>query len=137
MSDPANCLLRSLSLPPALADLEPRADPVLLAGMANISLPELAAAVSNAGGMGIVGGAFITPDTLRKYLRELKSLLVHTTLVLLIMMEFSAGEWIHMVNLQFPCLITQLKFLVENGTHALWTTLALYVGGDPKMLLQM
>ena len=55
-------------------------DPVLLAGMANISLPELAAAVSNAGGMGIVGGAFITPDTLRKYLRELKALLVDPAL---------------------------------------------------------
>ncbi len=51
------------------------ADPVLLAGMANISLPELAAAVSNAGGMGVIGGAFITPDTLRAHLKELKSLL--------------------------------------------------------------
>ncbi len=50
-------------------------DPVLLAGMANISLPKLAAAVSNAGGMGVIGGAFITPDTLRAHLKELKSLL--------------------------------------------------------------
>ena len=50
--------------------------PVLLAGMANISMPELAAAVSNAGGLGVIGGAFISPQTLRKHLRELKSLLV-------------------------------------------------------------
>ena len=51
------------------------ADPILLAGMANISLPELAAAVSNAGGMGVIGGAFISPDTLRAHLKQLKSLL--------------------------------------------------------------
>ena len=50
--------------------------PVLLAGMANISMPELAAAVCNAGGLGVVGGAFISPETLRQHLRELKSLLV-------------------------------------------------------------
>ena len=49
--------------------------PVLLAGMANISMPNLAAAVCNAGGLGVVGGAFITPATLRAHLRELKSLL--------------------------------------------------------------
>jgi NAD(P)H-dependent flavin oxidoreductase YrpB (nitropropane dioxygenase family) len=49
--------------------------PVLLAGMANISLSHLAAAVSNAGGLGVVGGAFISPAVLRKELRELKSLL--------------------------------------------------------------
>ena len=50
--------------------------PVLLAGMANISMPQLAAAVCNAGGLGVVGGAFISPETLRQHLRELKSLLV-------------------------------------------------------------
>eukprot|EP01050_Picozoa_sp_SAG11_P046086 SAG11_NODE_23361_length_390_cov_0.690722_2_plen_66_part_01 len=43
---------------------------------ANISMPALAAAVSNAGGLGVVGGAFITPETLRKHLRELKLKLV-------------------------------------------------------------
>ena len=34
--------------------------PILLAGMANISKADLAAAVSNAGGLGVVGGAFGT-----------------------------------------------------------------------------
>jgi NAD(P)H-dependent flavin oxidoreductase YrpB (nitropropane dioxygenase family) len=53
--------------------------PVLLAGMANISMPKLAAAVCNAGGLGVVGGAFITPATLRAHLRELKSLLTDPT----------------------------------------------------------
>jgi hypothetical protein len=35
-----------------------------------------AQAVCNAGGLGVVGGAFVTPDTLRTYLRELKEALV-------------------------------------------------------------
>ena len=43
--------------------------PILLAGMANISKADLAAAVSNAGGLGVVGGAFITPTELRKELK--------------------------------------------------------------------
>ena len=46
--------------------------PILLAGMANISKADLAAAVSNAGGLGVVGGAFITPTELRKELKMLK-----------------------------------------------------------------
>ena len=53
--------------------------PILLAGMANISMPELAAAICNAGGMGVIGGAFITPATLREHLQTLKSLLVDKT----------------------------------------------------------
>eukprot|EP00039_Didymoeca_costata_P032576 m.38399 g.38399 ORF g.38399 m.38399 type:complete len:361 (+) comp9431_c0_seq2:76-1158(+) len=51
--------------------------PVLLAGMANVSNAELAAAVSNAGGLGVVGGAFLVPKDLRRIIKELKSLLVH------------------------------------------------------------
>ena len=34
----------------------------MLAGMASVSNEELAAAVTNAGGLGVVGGAFIEPD---------------------------------------------------------------------------
>ena len=49
--------------------------PILLAGMANISLAPLAAAVSNAGGLGVLGGAFITPENLQEEIDELKSLL--------------------------------------------------------------
>lgn len=49
--------------------------PILLAGMSNISMPRLAAAVCNAGGLGVVGGAFVTPETLRSHLRELKAML--------------------------------------------------------------
>lgn len=49
--------------------------PVLLAGMARASGAPLAAAVSNAGGLGTVGGLGYTPEQLSEMLTELKSLL--------------------------------------------------------------
>lgn len=48
--------------------------PIFLAGMAAISGPKLVAAVANAGGMGIVGGLRLPPLTLRKWIRETRSL---------------------------------------------------------------
>lgn len=46
--------------------------PVLLAGMAGAAGPELAAAVTNAGGLGSIGGVGFTPDALRKTIKMLK-----------------------------------------------------------------
>lgn len=49
--------------------------PIILAGMARTSGGRLAAAVSNAGGLGVIGGFMYTPDQLREIIAELKSLL--------------------------------------------------------------
>jgi NAD(P)H-dependent flavin oxidoreductase YrpB (nitropropane dioxygenase family) len=49
--------------------------PILLAGMAKASGAPLAAAVSNAGGLGCIGGLGYTPEQLDEMLTELKSLL--------------------------------------------------------------
>ncbi|KAK5663150.1 hypothetical protein OQA88_6567 [Cercophora sp. LCS_1] len=49
--------------------------PILLAGMARTSGAPLAAAVSNAGGLGVIGGFMYTPSQLRAIVAELKSLL--------------------------------------------------------------
>ncbi|KAL5341305.1 2-nitropropane dioxygenase [Aspergillus crustosus] len=49
--------------------------PVLLAGMAKASGAPLAAAVSNAGGLGVIGGLGYTPAQMNEMLVELKSLL--------------------------------------------------------------
>ena len=54
--------------------------PILLAGMAHCSTGPLAAAVSNAGGLGTVGGLGYTPQTLRAMIHELKSLLRSSSL---------------------------------------------------------
>lgn len=50
--------------------------PVLLAGMAGAAGPELAAAVTNAGGLGSIGGIGFTPDALRRAIKMLKEDLV-------------------------------------------------------------
>src|ERR687889_2483573 len=48
--------------------------PILLAGMGRASTPELAAAVSNAGGLGVLGAASCGPHQLRDWIRRTRSL---------------------------------------------------------------
>ncbi|MCJ1443131.1 MAG: hypothetical protein MMC23_003628 [Stictis urceolatum] len=47
--------------------------PIILAGMAHTSTAPLAAAVSSAGGLGVIGGLGYTPTQLRTMIQELKS----------------------------------------------------------------
>jgi NAD(P)H-dependent flavin oxidoreductase YrpB (nitropropane dioxygenase family) len=47
--------------------------PVVLAGMARTSGGELSAAVSNAGGLGVIGGLQYSPDQLREIIAEMKA----------------------------------------------------------------
>ncbi|ORX36379.1 putative 2-nitropropane dioxygenase [Kockovaella imperatae] len=47
--------------------------PIMLAGMNVAAGPELAAAVSNAGGLGVIGGLGYTPKQLRNIIKEIKS----------------------------------------------------------------
>ncbi|ORY71090.1 2-nitropropane dioxygenase [Pseudomassariella vexata] len=49
--------------------------PIVLAGMARTSGAALAAAVSNAGGLGVIGGFMYTPDQLREIISDMKALL--------------------------------------------------------------
>lgn len=48
--------------------------PILLAGMGGASVPRLAAAVSNAGGLGVLGAAACPPEQLREWIRETRAL---------------------------------------------------------------
>lgn len=59
-----------------IADLFKIKHPILLAGMNVAAGPELAAAVTNAGGLGVIGGVHYTPDMLRDQVAELKSHLI-------------------------------------------------------------
>ncbi|RSL63758.1 hypothetical protein CEP54_005088 [Fusarium duplospermum] len=59
-----------------ITDLFKIKHPVLLAGMNVAAGPKLAAAVSNAGGLGVIGGVGYTPEMLREQIAELKSFLV-------------------------------------------------------------
>lgn len=60
--------------------------PIVLSGMAFVSLPKLVAAVSNAGGLGIFNSVANTPDQLKGIIQEIKSLTdkpfaINTTLI--------------------------------------------------------
>jgi enoyl-[acyl-carrier protein] reductase II len=48
--------------------------PIFLAGMGGVSLSKLAAAVSNAGGLGIIGAATLDPEQVRDEIRKTKEL---------------------------------------------------------------
>ena len=48
--------------------------PIMLAGMAFISLPKLVAAVSNAGGIGMLNSVAYTPNQMKDVIKEIKSL---------------------------------------------------------------
>src|SRR6202163_1397152 len=48
--------------------------PIFQAGMARYTTPRLVAAVSNAGGLGIIGGLGRTPDELRSEIRQVREL---------------------------------------------------------------
>ncbi len=64
----------SSSLHTPLCDLLGIEYPIILAGMGGAAGPTLAAAVSNAGGLGVVGATGYTPDELREMIRKLRSL---------------------------------------------------------------
>ncbi|KAF4513415.1 hypothetical protein G6O67_000688 [Ophiocordyceps sinensis] len=59
-----------------ITDLFKIKHPILLAGMNVAAGPKLAAAVTNAGGLGVIGGVGYTPDMLREQISELKEYLV-------------------------------------------------------------
>ena len=63
-----------MSLRTTLCDVLGIEVPIVLAGMGGASNPRLAAAVSNAGGLGILGAARCGPDLLRKWIAETRSL---------------------------------------------------------------
>ena len=63
-----------MSLHTPLCDLLGVKHPIMLAGMGGVSYAELAAAVSNAGGYGVLGMAGRNPDFIREEMRKVKSL---------------------------------------------------------------
>ena len=58
----------------SLCDLLQIRYPILLAGMGRISCPELTAAVSNAGGLGILGGAPLRAEVLNEWIEKTRKL---------------------------------------------------------------
>jgi nitronate monooxygenase len=65
------------SLHTPLCDLLGIRHPIIQAGMAGATTPELVAAVSNAGGLGILGAARLTPEQLRQAIRTIRTMTAH------------------------------------------------------------
>ncbi|MDI1365584.1 MAG: nitronate monooxygenase family protein [bacterium] len=63
-----------MALHTPLCDLLKIEHPILLAGMGGVSYAPLAAAVSNAGGYGVLGMAGTTPDFIRDQMRQVRTL---------------------------------------------------------------
>jgi len=63
-----------MSLRTPLCDLLDIEHPIMLAGMGGVSYAELAAAVSNAGGYGVLGMAGTQPDFIREQMRKVRTL---------------------------------------------------------------
>lgn len=63
-----------MTLHTSLCDLLGVRHPIMLAGMGGVSYAELAAAVSNAGGYGVLGMAGTSPDFIREQMRQVRKL---------------------------------------------------------------
>lgn len=74
MSAPSNQITERIRT--TTTDLLKINHPVMLAGMNVAAGPKLAAAVTNAGGIGVIGGVGYTPDMLREQIAELKGALI-------------------------------------------------------------
>jgi NAD(P)H-dependent flavin oxidoreductase YrpB (nitropropane dioxygenase family) len=66
--------MADLTLRTPLCDLLDIKYPIVLAGMGGAASPELAAAVSNAGGLGILGAASLEPDKLAEWITRTRAL---------------------------------------------------------------
>ena len=91
--------------------------PIIQGGMAQISEAELVSAVSNAGGLGIIGAGFASPDWLREQIRETKRKTTNPFGVNLLMIN--------------PHLREQVKVVVEEKVPFVFTG-----GGNPLPVMQ-
>lgn len=75
----------------ALTELLGIEHPIIQAGMGSVAGSDLAAAVCNAGGLGVLGAAFWPPDQLRREIRRVKSLTDRPYAVDLLVAEGAPG----------------------------------------------
>ena len=106
-----------LELRTVLCDLLGIKYPIIQGGMAWIATAELAAAVSNAGGLGIIGAGSMPPELLRVEIRKLKQLTDKPYGVNLVMWEIFFLE--------------QLDVICEEGVQIITTGV-----GDPRPMME-
>ena len=80
--------------------------PILQGGMAWVGTPNLASAVSNAGGLGIIGSGSMTPDILQKAIQRCKALTTFPFGVNLILVSPFIDEQVEVVLKEQPPIVT-------------------------------
>lgn len=88
--------------------------PIIQAGMIWCSGWELAAAVSNAGGLGLIGSGSMYPDILREHIRKCK--------------QATNKPFGVNVPLLYPDIDKHLQIIIEEGVKIVFTS-----GGNPKI----
>ena len=69
-----NTGIKNISLKTPLCDLLNIEHPIIQAGMADVAGPELVAAISNAGGLGILTATMVPPDLLKQRIQKVREL---------------------------------------------------------------
>jgi enoyl-[acyl-carrier protein] reductase II len=90
--------------------------PIIQGGMAGVSESTLVSAVSNAGGMGVIGSGFASPDWLQEEIKKTKSLTDKPFGVNLLMQNPNVGEFV--------------KIVIKEKVPAVWTG-----GGNPLPIM--
>ena len=91
--------------------------PIVAGGMVWCSGWRLAAAVSNAGGLGLLGAGSMHPDTLREHIRKTKAA--------------TSKPWGVNIPLMYPDMENLLDIIVEEGVKIVFTS-----AGSPKKYTQ-
>jgi enoyl-[acyl-carrier protein] reductase II len=87
--------------------------PIIQAGMIWASGWKLASAVSNAGGLGIIGSGSMYPDVLKEHIRKCKAVTNH---------PFAVN-----VPLLYPDIDKHIQIIIEEGVRIVFTS-----AGNPK-----
>lgn len=129
-----------------LSDMLKIQHPILLAGMAVVASPPLAAAVSNAGGLGVMGAGFPepSPKALRKLIAEVKEKLVDKTAFGIDLLIPQVGGSARKTNYDYTkgTLPEMIDIICESGCRLFvcaigvppkWTVDKLHAAGIPVM----
>jgi len=92
--------------------------PIIQGGMVWCSGWRLAAAVSNSGGLGLLGAGSMHPETLREHIRKMK--------------EATDKPWGVNVPLMYPEIDTLMKIIIDEGIGIVFTS-----AGSPKKFTPM
>jgi len=118
--------------------------PIILAGMGRTSGPALVAAVSNAGGLGVIGATYLQPEQLRDWIKKTRQLTDKPFGVDLLVPRLAAADTYEEIKAQLPRehveYVEKLKKELEvpepKGTAHRWMMSQELVQGQLRVILE-